>query len=311
MRISRTKKLYVGIPALIVLPLLPIIFQDKMLYITHRYADVGSPTESDPHYTPYRATDGHEGWGYLIRPDPPLGATKSADAPSSATLASTAWPRFYMVFNGNNSTSMLLVGYYKELAKRTGCGFYVTDYRGYGYSPGHPSEKGLAADAIGAYDTMREMGMFEEGVGVMGHSLGGGASYALAVQRPVERLITFGTFTSIDAMARITVPWPYYHFCWSHYPNDQRLKELLGRPDGERPRQIFIFHGKKDEFVPFSMGEKLAATPGKGLTFIPDDEANHEQIHEMRFEDVVAILKTDCRKVVESRNEIAEISSRN
>jgi len=265
----------------VVLGCLPVIFQNKMIYFPQRYERSFRPGGPGlEKFQSYTTADGREQWGYLIEPAPaepgPPAHPRGDEIPESnpANNAPAPRPRFYLVFNGNASTAMGLADFYERLAQETGCGFFIPDYRGYGFNDGRPTESNLVADVLGAYDSMEKAGRFSGGVGVIGQSLGGAAAFAVAEQRRVDRIITLSTFTSIDAMARETVFWPIYHFCFNHWPNDQRLEEILSRPEGERPRDIILFHGRRDEIIPFKMGERLAAIGGEQVTFIPLDGAH-------------------------------------
>jgi hypothetical protein len=267
-----------------------VLLQNKMIYFPSRYPASFRPGEGAlAGFHPYTTADGRKQWGFLIEP------AKRAEADSGAETGDRAsgrgeGPEFYLVFYGNASSAMGEADFYEGLARRTGRGFFIVDYRGYGFNDGKPSEEGLVADALGAYDTLKAEGRFERGVGVIGQSLGGGVAFALAVERPVDRLVTISAFTSIDDMARIAVVWPLYHFAWNHFPNDARLKELLGRPPDRRPARITLFHGRRDEVIPFWMGERLAATPGEGLTFHPVERAMHNDIPSYILDDLAAAI---------------------
>lgn len=259
--------------AIALLASIPVVFQNRLIYFPRRYDAALKPGLGTlSAFRKYRTADGLEQWGFFIPP------ANEADGAKGAS------PRFYLVFYGNASTAMELSSEFETLAKRTGCGFFIADYRGYGFNPGTPTERGLVADAIGAYDTLEKEGLFRDGVGVIGHSLGGGAAFALAVQRPVERVITLSTFTSVDAMIRHTVFWPLSPFSRNHWPNDQRLRELLQRPADKRPAEFLLFHARGDGTIPFSMGEALAETPGEGVRFIPVPNANHGNVLDVALE---------------------------
>ena len=272
--------------------------QNKLIYFPQRYiggAEPGSgPMQS---FRDFTTADGRTQWGYLIQPpgepESQRAPPESSQAGDAGTDTSPRRPRFHLVFNGNASTALAMSDFFEELARRTGCGFFIVDYRGYGFNDGRPTESGLLADALGAFDSLEKEGFFEEGVGVIGHSLGGAVALALAVQRDVDQVITLSTFTSIDAMARRTVIWPLYYLSVNHWPNDRRLKELLARPAGERPHRIILFHGRNDEIIPFAMGQALASIPGERSTFIALDRAGHNNVHDFALDDLARLLRVD------------------
>ncbi len=259
-----------------------VLFQNKLMYHPTRYPDeaVAGKGFYDK-FIPYKTSDGLDQWGMLITPEP------NAPAPPR--------PSFYIAFNGNASTSMGLSDEFQRLANRTGCTFFLPDYRGYGFNSGRPTESGLVADCIGAYDTMQSENRFQNGVGLFGISLGGGAAFAVAEQRSAEKIVTLSTFTSMDDMARELFPWPIHLGCMNHWPNDSRLAELLTRPKEKRPSEIVLFHGKADELIPFAMGERLAKSPGaespeSGVRFIGVPRAGHPNVIDVGFEQVARAL---------------------
>lgn len=247
--------------------ILAVVFQERLLFFPFRYPAFIEPGKGITKcFIPYTAEDGKKEYGCLIEPKAPAAAPAAPE------------PRFYMVYLGNGSVARDMIPYFQEIADATGCSFFSVDYRGYGFNEGKPSETGLTSDGLGAYDTMKGEGRFEKGVGVIGLSMGGGVAYAVAEKRPVDRLITMSTYTSLDDMARRFSVWPVYLFMRHHFPNAKRLAEIAARPDGERPKEICIMHGKRDKLIPFRMGEALAATPGKGIKFYPYEKAVHFDI---------------------------------
>lgn len=261
-------------------------FQDSMTYFPARYDPSKRPGEgSHENFRPYTAADGRQHWGYLIEPSIP------GDSPESEIPR----PGFYIVFGGNASTAIGGAPFFENLASRTGCGFFLVDYRGYGFNEGRPGESGLISDAVGAYDTLKADGHFEDaggvGIGVIGTSLGGAVALALAQKRPVDSLILISTFTSIREMAREVVLWPIYLIARNRWQSERRLQEIVSRPPDERPRQIWLFHGRRDEVIPYRMGEQLAATAGDAATFIPLDRAAHNDAESYALPDLEKILR--------------------
>jgi uncharacterized protein len=75
---------------------------------------------------------------------------------------------------------------------------YLVNYRGYGGSTGRPSEAALVSDAAVIYDWVHAR---HDRIAVMGRSLGSGIATALAVSRPIERLILVTPYDSIANVA--------------------------------------------------------------------------------------------------------------
>lgn len=81
---------------------------------------------------------------------------------------------------------------------------YLTHYRGYGGSSGHPSEVALVSDALALFDEVHRR---HPAVVVIGRSLGSGVAVQLAARRPVQRLVLVTPFDSLLAVARRHYPW--------------------------------------------------------------------------------------------------------
>lgn len=263
---------------LLVMAALPIFFQERMIYFPFRYDAALKPEDVRPPFLPYTTADGRNQWGCLIEP-------------KGFTPATGERPNSYLVFSGNASTAMGMADYYEQLAEATGCRFYLVDYRGYGFNDGDPNERGLVADALGAYDTMEKAGFFEGGAGVIGHSLGGGVAFALAAERPVGRMVLFCTFTSIADVIAETQFTLYRPFLRNRFENERVLKELCERAEGQRPKGIVLFHGRRDEVIPFAMGERLAACGFPEFKFYADNFAGHGDVHATMFEQIAAELR--------------------
>lgn len=256
--------------------------RSNMIYFPRRYPESASPgRDAYAAFHPYRAADGREQWGHLIEPSVPQ-------------EAATSRPKFYLAFSGNGAVAADMVPIYEDLAEQTGCGFFLVDYRGYGFNDGRPTEKGLVADALGAYDTLAAAGRFDSGVGVIGHSMGGAAAIALASERRLDRLITLSTFTSVDAIAKQMVGWPLYLFNTNHWPNDERLGRIVNAPDGEGPSRVVLIHGKRDEIIPYGMAEELEAIAGGGAELISYDRAMHNDIFDFALDDLTDILNSEA-----------------
>ena len=129
------------------------------------------------------------------------------------------------------------------------------DYRGYGQSEGKPSEAGLYADAQAAYAFLiaREPA---QRIVVLGESLGGGPACELAATREVGGLVLLSAFTSIPDMAALTFPFlPVRYLARTRFDNLAKIGRIAA------PK--LIVHSRRDEVIPFAMGERLlrAARP--------------------------------------------------
>jgi len=121
-----------------------------------------------------------------------------AENPASATSA-------VLIYFGGNAADVLYTANTARrfAARRT----LVVNYRGYGQSPGQPSQAALYRDALAIYDYVVQTGAaIPTDIVVMGRSLGSGLATLLAAQRQVGGAILLTPYGSIAEVAA------------SHYP---------------------------------------------------------------------------------------------
>jgi fermentation-respiration switch protein FrsA (DUF1100 family) len=130
-----------------------------------------------------------------------------------------------------------------------GVSVLLPEYRGYGRSPGTPSQAAIVADMTRIYDELAARPEVDRGRIVFhGRSLGGGVAAALAAARPPAALILESTFTSLAALART-----------------RGLPESLCL---QRP--VLILHGADDVLIPAAHGRSLhASAPGSTYVELP------------------------------------------
>ena len=147
-----------------------------------------------------------------------------------------------------------------EQLTRTGAHVLALEYRGYGQSEGTPSEAGIYLDARAAYDWAVARAPASS-LWVLGESLGGGAACELAATREVAGLVLVTAFTSIPDMAAISFPWlPLRLLVRTRFDNLAKLARVRA--------PVMVIHGRRDDIVPFAMGQRLfakAAEPKRSL----------------------------------------------
>lgn len=74
---------------------------------------------------------------------------------------------------------------------------YLMPYRGYGSTPGQPTEAGLFSDALYIHDEIKDNYL---SISAIGRSLGSGIATYVAANRNIERLVLI---TPYDSMARV------------------------------------------------------------------------------------------------------------
>jgi len=138
-----------------------------------------------------------------------------------------------------------------RLLLEQGLQVFIFDYRGFGQSPGRPSEKGIYRDGLAAYDYLVQKEQFpSRNIILFGRSLGSSVAIEVSLKRDVRSVILESAFTSTKAMAKTM----FLFFLLSPLlPANYNNLEKISRVN--RPK--LIIHGEKDEVVPFAMGQRL------------------------------------------------------
>ncbi|MCZ6841323.1 MAG: alpha/beta hydrolase [SAR324 cluster bacterium] len=132
---------------------------------------------------------------------------------------------------------------------RAGISVLIFDYRGYGGSTGRPSEAGLLADGLAAFDWLqKETGSHD--IVLFGRSLGAAVAAQVAGKRPARALILESAFTSAPEMAKRVLPLPGIHLLVRSRFDTLAAVRNLALP-------LLVIHGTQDELVPFVMGKRI------------------------------------------------------
>jgi uncharacterized protein len=150
-----------------------------------------------------------------------------------------------------------------------GLGVLAYDYRGYGKSGGRPSEAGVHADVLAAYDDLRSRGVPPKRVIAFGESLGGAVAIRLARERPCAAVAVVSTFTRLADVARV-------HYGALAAMAGGRFDSLahvgaLGVP-------LLVAHGDEDDIVPYELGVALFAAAGEPKRFVRAAGAGHNDV---------------------------------
>jgi fermentation-respiration switch protein FrsA (DUF1100 family) len=157
------------------------------------------------------------------------------------------------------------------------------DYRGYGLSPGHPSEASLFGDALATYDhAVNRLHIPSDSILVWGRSLGSGPAIHLAASRPVGALVVEGGFRSAHRVPTRLRLLPFDRF------DNARL---IGRIDSP----VVVLHGTGDRVVPSWHARALfrRARDPKRLLWV--DGPHHVDLHLVDPKAVSEALEW-CRK---------------
>jgi len=174
--------------------------------------------------------------------------------------------RYTVLFSHGNGEDMGDMAWLTEGLLQNGFAVMAYDYRGYGTSPGRPSERGTydEIEAVFRYLT-GPLGVPPARVIVFGRSVGGGPSVELACRHRVGALVLESAFVSAF---RVVTRWTLFPF--DKYRNLEKLAQVRC--------PVFVIHGRRDGVVPFWHGQALyeAAAPPKRRYWV--DEAGHNDL---------------------------------
>jgi fermentation-respiration switch protein FrsA (DUF1100 family) len=215
----------------------------------------------------------YPGRGIKVDPEPPRssselsvsmlnvdsGKVESWFLPAIRSLAGGRNPAL-IFFHGNGEVIDFLPSQVTELRKQ-GIHVLLVEYPGYGRSEGSPSEAGINAAAVAAFDALSVRPDVDPSkIIVFGRSIGGGPACSLSMKRPVAALILQSTFTSIRPFARrFLLPG---FLVRDVFDNFAAVRRFTG--------PILIAHGRRDDIIPFSHGQELSKAGGN-VKFIEFD----------------------------------------
>jgi fermentation-respiration switch protein FrsA (DUF1100 family) len=151
-------------------------------------------------------------------------------------------------FHGNGGALNLRARRFASLAAE-GIGVLGVSYRGYGGSTGSPSEDGLIADGVAAYEFAAKH-YTPARVVLWGESLGTGVAVAIAAEAPVAKLVLETPFTSAAEIGASVYPFlPVWWLMKDQFRSDLRIKNVKA--------PVLILHGERDSVVPIRFGERL------------------------------------------------------
>lgn len=160
-----------------------------------------------------------------------------------------------------------------------GYGVFAYDYAGYGASTGKASEKQAYLDIEAAYDyLLREKGVSPKNIIPVGFSVGTGPSCYLASKYDIKALVLCAPFASA---IRVALPFSL--------PGD-KFKNVNRLASKEIP--VLIFHGKKDEIIPYRNSKLLynKAIGPKRLVLL--DDASHGDLLDCLGDDFWSEIKS-------------------
>lgn len=235
------------------------VFQSRLIYFPSREI-IAKPDNLGLAYEAVNipTADGTELRGWLLTSPGPrgVGGPRGMGGPRGVVL--------YCHGNGGNISHRLTVA---RLLQRAGMDVLLFDYRGYGESPGAPSEQRTYEDAEAAWNFLTgERKVAPAQIIIWGESLGGGVASWLATRVDAAGLVLQSTFTSIADVAREAYPLlPVAMLLRIRYPTRERLSSIS--------EPVLVVHSPQDELIPYHHGLSLYAAarePKRMLTISGD-----------------------------------------
>ena len=145
--------------------------------------------------------------------------------------------------------------------------YIIVAYRGFSGNKGNPTEEGLYKDARAAKYWLNLNNISDQNIIIYGESLGTAVAIDLAKDHKFAGIILESPFTSMLKLSRKYYPWvPTGLLLKDKYETDKKINKVFS--------PILILHGRKDNIVPFEMGETLynQANKPKYNYFIDNDD---------------------------------------
>ncbi len=171
-----------------------------------------------------------------------------------------------LFFHGNAGSLENRIYKLNDLSKLD-LNYLIIAYRGFSGNKGSPTEKGLYKDARAAKYWLNLNNISDQNIIVYGESLGTAVAIDLAKDHKFAGVILESPFTSMLKLSKKYYPWaPTGLLLKDKYETDKKINKVFS--------PMLILHGRKDNIVPFEMGEELfnQANIPKYNYFIDNDD---------------------------------------
>ncbi len=201
----------------------------------------------------------------LTTPDLLAAALRYRIQLSAVYLKNPASP-YTIIYSHGNAEDLGDIRSVLQQLQHIGFSVFAYDYRGYGTSQGTASESNAYQDIETVYNYLTQhLRIPTKQIIAYGRSVGGGSAVNLAAKKNLAGLIMESSFTSAF---RVVLPIPIFPF--DKFPNIDKIKKVNC--------PVLVIHGKADETIPFSHGEKLFAAANKPKLSLWVDEADHNDL---------------------------------
>jgi fermentation-respiration switch protein FrsA (DUF1100 family) len=272
---------------ILVLLVIPMIFEERFIYFPSRYpegiwdVEALQAVESGVGLAIgdcwLRAEDGVHLHGWFCKRGRKGSTTTEHPAPEMV----------FLFFHGNGGN---LTHRCDMLAKLVTLPVevFIVDYRGYGRSEGRASEEGLYLDARAAWNFLvSERAVQPESIVIFGKSLGGAVAVDLATRVEPAGLIIQSSFTSIPDMAKRMIPILPRFFIRTQMDSVSKVSRI------DCPK-LFI-HSPVDEVVPYELGRRLFEAASEPKEFYEVPSAPHNETYLVGGEAYLGALRRFVR----------------
>ena len=183
------------------------------------------------------------------------------------TVPDSACKGVVLYFHGNKRNIERYAPYATNFTKNN-YEVWMMDYPGFGKTTGRLTEQKIYDDAAILYQMARAR-FSKDSILFYGKSLGTGVASQLASVKDSKRLILETPYYSVEAMMKHhALIYPVDLMSKYHFPNYKYFKKI------EVP--VTIFHGTKDELIPYSHSVKLVKeNPAVQLITIQEGKHNN------------------------------------
>lgn len=192
--------------------------------------------------------------------------------------------------NGENRAWAPAVDKVRQLVAEPICATVVSfDYRGFGDSPGTPTEAGIVSDALAVWRWIEARQAPYERAVLYGHSLGSSVALQVALRltarsalpepaRPPDALVLDAAFSSMEDIVTGWLPAATHRLIHEKLATPHRFvssNAAKGLP-GDLP--LLMLHGTDDSVVPVTLGRKLrdAVVRSARISWVEIPGAGHE-----------------------------------
>ncbi len=183
-------------------------------------------------------------------------------------------PKGILVYFHGNSDNLDRWGKYAEDFTKHNYDVLMMDYRGFGKSTGEQSEENFHADAELIYDYAKTL-YNENQIILYGRSLGSGIATKVATNHQPKLLVLETPYYNfIEAIQKFVPFFPDAAMDYT-FRTDVWIKEVKC--------PIYYFHGTKDDVVPYSQGQKLAALKNNSKNLITIEGGGHKNLRKYKL----------------------------